>query len=199
MIASDGNIRQWRHPTNGRQQWSMRIYGASPLFLQWIQETVKRLWCVTGGLTVRAPACERHHPLYTLKFGKIAAKVILTECYYQNALALERKRILAAECISATVGWSQSKTVGDPERWRSWKYVHVFLHPPTRALPNNDIDPTAGLVAEDTPRWWAGVAKLASAQGLKPCVPKGACGFESHPRHSTVQSEMCHVECVVEE
>ncbi len=114
----------------------------------------------------------------------MAAKVILTECYYSNALALERKRVLAAECIAATVGWSQSKTVRDPKRWRPWKYVHIFLRSPERIVPqSNDVDPTAGLAAEETPIW-AGVAKLVSAHDLKSCAPEGACGFESHPRHA---------------
>jgi hypothetical protein len=30
----------------------------------------------------------------------------------------------------------------------------------------------------------AGVAELADAQDLKSWAPQGACGFDSHPRHS---------------
>ena len=183
-IDGDGNIRRWQHPTNGREQWRLQVYGASQPFLRWLQETTKRLWHVTGSLHVRPPASERHHPLYILKFGKIAAKVILTECYYPNALALERKRALAIECVAATVGWSRSKTVQDSKRWGPWKYVHSFVRPSKSTFSKSgDIDPTAGLIAEDIPRWWAGVAKLAEARDLKSCVPIGTCGFDSHPRH----------------
>ena len=67
VIDGDGNIRWWIHPSNGREQWTVRIVSASRPFLAWIQETVKRLWRVTGGLHVRPPASEKHHPLYTLK------------------------------------------------------------------------------------------------------------------------------------
>ncbi len=149
VIDGDGNIRRWRYPTNGREQWSMRIYSASPRFLQWIRETVHRLWRVSGRVYVRAPQSPRHHPLHTLKFGKIAAKVNLGECYYPNSLALERKRKLAAECADVSVGWSKSKTVRDAARWWSWNYVHVFARPPrSQHAQDTDIDPGAGLAAE---------------------------------------------------
>ena len=184
MIDGDGNIRRWQHPTNGREQWSVRIVGASQPFLQWIQEAAERLWGVAGGLYIRAAQSERHHPLYILKFGKIAAKVMLAECYYPDALALERKRKLATECMRVSVGWSKSKTVRDPERWQAWDYVHAYpRHPHPKHFQGGGIDPTAGFAAEDILFSWAGVAKLAKARGLKPCVPKGACGFDSHPRH----------------
>lgn len=127
VIDGDGNIQGWCHPTNGREQWRLQIYGASRIFLQWLQETAERLWQVTGALHVRPPASEKHHALYTLKFGKIAAKAILTECYYPSALALERKRASAYECITAPVGWSKSKTVGDRGRWRPWSYIHTYV------------------------------------------------------------------------
>ena len=161
VIDGDGNIRCWNHPTNGRTQWAVRIVGCSKPFFQWMQETIHRLWRVEGVLHEEAPKPATRHTKYTLKYGKIAAKVILAECYYAGALALDRKRVLAEQCATSVVGWSKSKTVGDPERWRSWKYGHVFLHPPARALPkSNDIDPAAGLVAERIPLWRAGVAKL---------------------------------------
>ncbi len=33
VIDGDGNIRRWIHPTNGREQWTARIYGCSKPFL----------------------------------------------------------------------------------------------------------------------------------------------------------------------
>src|SRR3990167_1999126 len=58
VIDGDGNIRRWQHPTNGREQWSVRIVGASQPFLQWIQEAAERLWGVAGGLYIRAAQSE---------------------------------------------------------------------------------------------------------------------------------------------
>lgn len=166
VIDGDGTVRRWRHPTNGREQWKTQICGASQPFLQWLRETTERLWHVRGRLHVRAPVSEKHHPLYILKFGKIAAKVILTECYYPTALALERKKALATECIAAPVGWAQSKTISDPKRWQSWNYVHVFVHPPKRTISQSgNVDPAAGLVSENVSMWRAGVAKLGDPRG----------------------------------
>ncbi len=127
VIDGDGNIRRWIHPTNGREQWAIRIYGGSKPFLQWIQETTKRLWHVEGGLHEEQPREPRHHMQYILKYGKIAAKVILTECYYPGAFALQRKQAIASACIAASVGWSRSHTVTDVRRWQGWTYSHA--HP----------------------------------------------------------------------
>ena len=150
VIDGDGNIRRWRHPTNGREQWALRIYGCSRPFLDWLRGTAKRLWRLEGAMCVeRGNTQVRRHTKYTLKFGKIAAKVILAECYYPNAVALERKRKLAMKCVSVPVGWSKSKTVHDSKRWRSWSYVHVFVRPPRpRSDSGKDVDPAAGVVAE---------------------------------------------------
>ncbi len=62
VIDGDGNIHRWHHPTNGREQWSVRIYGASQLFLQWIRDTAARLWLVTGGLHVNVPNLRETSP-----------------------------------------------------------------------------------------------------------------------------------------
>ncbi len=182
VIDGDGNIRRWRHPTNGREQWHVQIYSASPPFLQWLQDTIERLWRVTGLLYVRPAVSAKHHPLYVLKFGKIAAKVLLTECYYPHALALERKRVLAIECIAAVVGWSRSKTVSDTSRWRHWRYTRIrYAHPLEHFA--SGVDPDAGLVGE--PSIYSmrrGGETWRNALGLKPSGAKAPCGFESHPR-----------------
>ena len=182
VIDGDGNIRRWQHPTNGREQWTVRIYGCSEPFLKWLRDSIDRLWRVRGGLHQEMAKDSRHHTKYTLKYGKLAAKVILEKCYYPGALALERKRILAAKCVRVPVGWSKSKTVSDATEWRNWKYVHIWS---SRCGTSNrgDADPTAGLVRDSAIHWWAGVAKLVSAHDLKSCVPEGTCGFDSHPRH----------------
>jgi len=87
-------------------------------------ERVEHRWGVRGSLS--QVVAEGRNPVYTLKYGKLAAKVILKECYYQNTFALERKAKLAAECIATSVGWSKSGTVGDENHWRGWQYKHVW-------------------------------------------------------------------------
>ncbi len=126
VIDGDGSIRGWRHPGNGGEQWSLRVCSASKLFVHWIAEVVNRLWNVKGKLHEQAPKKERYHTKYTLKYGKLAAMVILRKCYRPGAFALERKRKIASDCISSNVGWSQSKTVVDRASWRNWTYRHGY-------------------------------------------------------------------------
>lgn len=155
VIDGDGNIRRWQHPTNGREQWAVRIYGASEAFIRWLQATVERLWHVKGFVYQQKPKSERHHTLYTLKYGKLAARVILAKCYTSGSLVLQRKRVLAVACIAGSVGWAKSKTVQDRKSWKGWKYEHVWAdRVANRTNPN--VDPTSGLVKESG-GLWAGV------------------------------------------
>ena len=186
VIDGDGNIRRWQHPTNDHEQWAVRICGASEPFIRWLEATTERLWNVNGSVHSRKPKNEQHHTLYTLRYGKLAAKVVLEQCYYHDAFALSRKQKLAEECISTTVGWSKSKTVRDQDRWQRWKYMHVWKTRPIspEGVDSQRADPAAGLVSDDgavfsQPGW----RNWRDAEGLKPSVPKGTCGFDSHPRH----------------
>ena len=155
VIDGDGNIRRWQHPTNGREQWAVRIYGASGAFIRWLQATVERLWRVRGFVYHQKPKNERHHTLYTLKYGKLAARVILAKCYAPGSFALERKRILATACLASSVGWSKSKTVLDRKLWKGWKYEHVWADRVAKCT-NPNVDSTSGLVKESG-GLWAGV------------------------------------------
>ena len=188
VIDGDGNIRRWQHPTNGREQWAVRIYGASKPFIRWLQATTERLWRVRGFIYYSKPQNERHHTLYTLKYGKLAAKVILEQCYYPGSFALARKRTLAEACAAASVGWSKSKTVGDRDQWHHWKYVHVWTKRPTGYGNPDDQsnDPAAGIFSDgDAVFGEPGWRNWRNALGLKPSGAKASCGFDSHPRHLT--------------
>ena len=110
LIDGDGCIRRWIHPSNNREQWSLRIYSGSESFMEWLQGSIERICRVKG----RLHQDRRKKPrvdLFVLKYGKVAAKVILNKCYYKNALGLERKVKLAQECINSYRGWQRSKTV----------------------------------------------------------------------------------------
>ena len=49
--------------------------------------------------------------VFSVKFGKLAAKRILDSCYYEDCLSLERKATLAKLCSASKSGWSKSKTL----------------------------------------------------------------------------------------
>jgi len=119
VIDGDGCIRRWQHPSNDREQWSLRIYSASKAFLDWLEEVVRHRWQVTGKIHEEQ---RRTNSLFTLKYGKMAARVIFGRCYYPQALALQRKALLAQNCLASVVGWSVSKTVPNSTHWRGWVY-----------------------------------------------------------------------------
>ena len=164
VIDGDGGIRHWRHPSNGREQWTLRISSASRPFVAWLEKTVERLWCVHG--RVHEEQRGRFHPLYKLKYGKLAGRVILGKCYYPGALSLERKRVLAEQCLTVPVGWSKSATVPDASSWNQWEYVHRWQRLSPHPTDRSD-DTNTGLVGEPLILWKAGVAKPGKRTGLK--------------------------------
>ncbi|MCU0666293.1 MAG: hypothetical protein MUF05_04265 [Candidatus Omnitrophica bacterium] len=105
LIDGDGSIRSWVHPSNNREQWSLRIYSGSPKFIHWLRSTVEKL------LLARGRTHKSAGNVWVLKYGKMAARKIVAQCYYKNCFGLERKIKLAQECINASVGWGKSKTV----------------------------------------------------------------------------------------
>jgi len=105
LIDGDGCIRKWVHPSNGGEQWSIRIYSGSPEFLMWLKNTAESL------LKIRGEIYKRSESQRVLKYGKMAAIEIARQCYYKNCLGMERKINLARDCFSSYRGWSKSKTV----------------------------------------------------------------------------------------
>ena len=150
VIDGDGNIRRWKHPTNGREQWSLRIFSASKPFMHWISETSSRLWNVEGKIHEELPENKKRHTKYILKYGKLAAKVILGKCYYKRAFALERKRAIADRCVCSDVGWSQSKTVVDRSSWKGWTYKHTYGETVNHSIIRENFQRKAGVVERFT-------------------------------------------------
>lgn len=105
VIDGDGGIRGWVHPTNGCEQWTLRIWSASPVFIEWMKNAVETWFSVKGRIH------RNNTGVSGLKFGKLAAQRILGECYYDGCLALAKKAALAASCAASVPGWSKSKTV----------------------------------------------------------------------------------------
>lgn len=105
VIDGDGSIRTWIHPSNGREQWSLRIYSASAAFIQWLEKVIEYR-CSAAGRIHRDP-----RGVFVLKYGKIAAKRILQICYYDGCVSLDRKAELARLCTASRIGWNKSKTL----------------------------------------------------------------------------------------
>ncbi len=110
IIDGDGSIRRWIHPSNGGEQWSLRITGASRPFMSWLMRATR---CLMGALGKLHEETNGASVKYILKFGKIAAQRLLSICYREGDVSLERKELYARRCIQSERGWRRSKTVLD--------------------------------------------------------------------------------------
>lgn len=105
VIDGDGCIRRWIHPTNNREQWSLRIYSGSDVFIKWLENKTRALFKIEGRIH------DQGNKVWALKYGKMPAREIARQCYYDKCLGLERKIKLANECLNSYRGWNRSKTV----------------------------------------------------------------------------------------
>ncbi len=105
VIDGDGCIRSWIHPTNKKEQWSLRIFSGSPEFINWLSSETEQLLNVFGKIHKNA------NNTWVLKYGKMAARQIAKQCYYKNCFGLGRKIELAQNCFESYTGWTKSKTV----------------------------------------------------------------------------------------
>lgn len=106
VIDGDGNIQEWIHKSNGNAQWVVKIVSASPFFLPWLNRKIEKIIKVKGKI-YSSKRSENSNPLYMLKYGKFAAKIILRKCYYSNSLVLDRKLKIAVKCIQSENGLSK--------------------------------------------------------------------------------------------
>ncbi len=105
VIDGDGGMRRWIHPTNGGEQWNLRIASGSADFIVWLQKEIARRLGCSGKLY------KDEHGVFRLKYGKMAAREIVRRCYYKGCFALARKMKLADACLAARWGWKRSKLV----------------------------------------------------------------------------------------
>lgn len=106
VIDGDGCINTWIHKTNGNKQWCLRVHSGAPIFSKWLKQEIEKYFGVKGKLYSRLVK-NRRNPIFDVKFGKLAAKVILKRCYYQKCLALDRKLKLASRCLKSENGLSK--------------------------------------------------------------------------------------------
>lgn len=98
VIDGDGSICVWTHKTNRHQQWSLRIVSAAPVFSKWLKEEIEVHYHVKGRLHIR-PRDEKRNVLHIIKFGKLAAKLIILDIYYKGSLYLDSKYKRHNECL----------------------------------------------------------------------------------------------------
>lgn len=106
VIDGDGSIEKWRHKSNGYEQWSLRIASAAPLFVEWLKDRIENFFLVKGRIHGYFRQGKKNK-IYTIKFGKLPAKIILAKCYYPSCISLERKNCLARECLKTENGLSK--------------------------------------------------------------------------------------------
>ena len=110
LIDGDGSVRNWIHPTNLHEQWSLRIYSGSQKFITWLQSKIEEyLRC--RGKVYSELRLNRKNFIYILKYGKIAAKKILQDCYYRSAFGLNSKIKVVENCLRVPSGWHRSKSL----------------------------------------------------------------------------------------
>lgn len=103
VIDGDGCIRTWVHKTNKNYQWSLSIISASPIFVKWFKKEIEDFFEVKGKIYGYKNK-DRKNFLYTIKFGKFAAKIIVKKTYYKNCLCLKRKLKKVQECLKSENG-----------------------------------------------------------------------------------------------
>lgn len=103
VIDGDGNIHTWIHNSNGNRQWALRIFSGSNKFTFWLKEMVESYFSTNGKIHI-SKRSNTKNPLYIIKFGKFAAKLILEKVYKDGVLALNRKAKRVKRCLQAEDG-----------------------------------------------------------------------------------------------
>lgn len=98
VIDGDGSISTWIHKTNGLRQWSLRIVSAAPIFAGWLKNEIENYYDVRGKLYNHKYKGKKNF-INILKFGKLAAKIIIRRTYYKGSFSLDRKKRLADLCL----------------------------------------------------------------------------------------------------
>lgn len=98
VVDGDGCISTWINSANGYKQWSLSVVSAAPIFIFWLKEASEKYFNVKGKLYTYHFK-NKKNPISKLKFGKLAAKVIITQSYYEGAFALGRKNIKSKLCL----------------------------------------------------------------------------------------------------
>ena len=97
VIDGDGCIYSWKNRSNNHRQWSLRISGAAPKFIEWVKEMIETKIQVKGKEYIHDS--EKRSTMYIIKFGKLATQKICKEVYYTDCFCLDRKMTKVKECL----------------------------------------------------------------------------------------------------
>lgn len=93
-IDGDGNIDIHKHPESRHLQLRIRIYSASPPFLEWIKgEVAKNFGIKKGWIEIKNDGRSAH----VLSYGKADSIKILKLMYYEKSITYLKRKYLKAE------------------------------------------------------------------------------------------------------
>jgi hypothetical protein len=90
-LDGDGNISITQHPESSKQQVKVRFCSGSKKFLTWLHEKNTHSFNLNGGNICASKISSTH----TLSYGKSDSTLLLAKIYYQGAVCLSRKKVLA--------------------------------------------------------------------------------------------------------
>lgn len=86
-IDGDGSIGAYRHPESKNPQLRVRMYSASPKFLEWMKEKISQLFKITSGWIEF-----KEGGIGVLVYAKADSIILLNKIYYRGVeYKLERK------------------------------------------------------------------------------------------------------------
>ena len=93
-IDGDGNIDIHKHPESQHPQLRIRIYSASPRFLEWIRKEVsKNLGIQKGWIEIKNDG----HSAHILSYGKTDSIKIFELMYYEKSVTYLKRKYLKAK------------------------------------------------------------------------------------------------------
>jgi len=111
-IDGDGCISISSHPESKHAQCKIRIYSASPNFLEWLLKNCTKILKTSGGSIMSFPSVR----VSCLSFGKGDSKKIIESVYSKNTMCLSRKRKVAMEVLKENTKSSISDIVFKNDR-----------------------------------------------------------------------------------
>ncbi len=95
-IDGDGSLSISSHPESKHLQYTLRLYSASKIFLEWIYTVCKEEFQIEGGSISKIDLSR----VYSLKFGKSDTIRILNRIYKRDVVCLSRKQEIAFKMLN---------------------------------------------------------------------------------------------------
>lgn len=97
VIDGDGCIRKWKASESSKEQWNVKVTSGSEPFLIWLRDSISRLFDISGHVYFETYKASSG---YILKISsRRDVMKVLTACYMNNGVALQRKRLKAHQFL----------------------------------------------------------------------------------------------------